>query len=184
MLDRVGGGAPAAAQLRRALVLVLAALLFAGVFLARLAVDDPSQTVTLLYALPIALLAIELGVGWGLAAAALALGLFAIWDLTWSSTQDRSAVDYLTRGAAFFVLGGFVGAIADRLRRVSARERPVLGALERHAVHRRIRRLLQASQSGLEADARAGRRRSFARGRSSTSSTPTTARRPSPKQPA
>ena len=120
MLDRVGGGSHSVSQLRRGLVLVVAGVLFAGVFLVRLVVDDPSHTVTLLYALPITLLAIELGVGWGLAAAALALGLFAVWDLTWSSGQDRSGVDYLSRGVVFLVLGGFVGALADRLRKVSA----------------------------------------------------------------
>ena len=73
-----------------------------------------------MYALPIALLAVELGVGGGLAAAALALGLFAVWDLAWSPDLDQGAVDYLTRVVAFFILGGSVGALADRLRTVSA----------------------------------------------------------------
>ena len=101
-------------------MLSLAALLFAGIFLLRLSSDDPAHAITLLYTIPIALLAVELGRSWGLGAAALALGLFAVWDVLWADVVDRSAVDYLTRGAAFSVLGGFVGALADRLRRLSA----------------------------------------------------------------
>jgi hypothetical protein len=34
------------------------------------------------------------GVGWGLAAAAaLALALFALWDVAWSGHPDQSAID-------------------------------------------------------------------------------------------
>jgi PAS domain S-box-containing protein len=121
MRNAVGAGSPSAGRLWRVMVLAVAAVLFLAVFLLRLADDEASEAVTLLYTLPIALLAVELGVGWGLAAAALALGLFAVWDVTWSPDLDESAFDYLTRGAAFFILGGFVGALADRLRTVSAR---------------------------------------------------------------
>jgi len=100
-------------------VLAVAAVLFAGVFVVRLNVENPSHVVTLLYALPVALVAVELGFSWGLAAAALGLGMFGLWDIAWSRV-DHTVLDYLTRGAAFFVLGGVVGAQADRLRRVSA----------------------------------------------------------------
>jgi PAS domain S-box-containing protein len=109
-----GAGRP-----RRQRTLATAAVLFAVVFVLRVAEEDPSRFVTLLYALPISLVAVELGMRWGLAAATLALGSFAFWDLTWASDADHSGVDYLARGAAFFVLGGVVGALADRLRRVS-----------------------------------------------------------------
>jgi PAS domain S-box-containing protein len=123
MRSVVGGGwnRPRAIPPRRAAVLAVVALLFVGVFLLRIGVNDPGQLVTLLYALPVALIAVELGLTWGLAAGALALGLFGVWDLAWANETDHSAFgDYLTRGAAFFVLGGVVGALADRLRRVSA----------------------------------------------------------------
>ena len=119
MRNAVGAGSASASRLSRVLVFAVAAVLFLGVFVLRLAND--SEAVTLLYALPIALLAVELGVGGGLAAAALAVGLFAVWDVAWSPELDRSAVEYLTRGAAFIVVGGSVGALADRLRTVSAR---------------------------------------------------------------
>jgi PAS domain S-box-containing protein len=99
--------------------LTAAAVTFAAVFLLRLSVDSPTHLVTLLYALPIALVAVELGVAWGLGVAALALGMYALWDFVWAD-HVGNGLDYLTRGAAFFVLGGVVGALADRLREVSA----------------------------------------------------------------
>jgi PAS domain S-box-containing protein len=118
----MGGGAnpPGAIGLRRRSTLAVAAALFVGVFLLRLGVESPSHLVTLLYALPIALVAVELGVAWGLAAGALALGMFAFWDLAWSEESGEELLDYFIRGSAFFVLGGVVGALADRLREVSA----------------------------------------------------------------
>jgi PAS domain S-box-containing protein len=100
-------------------ILAVAAVLFAGVFVLRLEVDDSTQAITVLYALPIALVAVQLGMGWGVAAAAVSLAMFALWDVAWAADVDRSALDYLARGAAFFVLGGVVGALADGLRRVS-----------------------------------------------------------------
>ena len=99
-------------------VLATAALLFAGVFLLRTAVSDPDEVVTLLFAVPVALIAVELGIAWGLASAVLALGLFGVWDVGWND-GGHSTADYLIRAAVLFVLGGVVGALADRLRRVS-----------------------------------------------------------------
>jgi hypothetical protein len=79
-------------------MLAVAAILFAAVFLLRLGVENPSQVVTLLYALPIALVAVELGMAWGLAAGALGLGLFGLWELAWAVKADHDAIDYLARG--------------------------------------------------------------------------------------
>ncbi len=95
-----------------------AALLFAAVFALRLVHQDSGDLITLLYAVPIALVAVERGRTWGVAAAALALILFGIWGST-NGDAAPSVLDYLSRGATFLVLGGVVGALADRLRRVS-----------------------------------------------------------------
>jgi PAS domain S-box-containing protein len=92
--------------------------LFAGVFVLRLVREDPNDLVTLLYAFPIALVATQRGTAWGVGAAALALGLFGVWDVGWNSS-GTSALGYLSRGATFFVLGGFVGMLADGLRAAS-----------------------------------------------------------------
>ena len=113
-------GLQSTAQVRRPPVLAAAALLFVAVFVLRVVIEDTSHPVTLLFALPIALLAVQLGTVWGLAAGALALSAFALWDVTWAADAEHDVLDYLTRAAVFFVLGGFVGALSDRLRRVSA----------------------------------------------------------------
>ncbi|HEV7882736.1 MAG TPA: ATP-binding protein [Solirubrobacteraceae bacterium] len=99
--------------------LAVAGLLFAAVFAWRIADKDPRALITLLYVAPIAMVAVQRGVRWGLGAGALALGLFAVWDAGWSH-QGHGAWSYVARGAAFFVLGGVAGALADRVRMVSA----------------------------------------------------------------
>ena len=112
---------PANRQLRRRpLVLGVAGLMFVAIFVLRLLVENPDQTVTPLFVVPIALVAIELGMAWGLAAGALALGLFAVWGVALAQSPNYTALDYLARGAPFLVLGGMVGALADRVRRNSA----------------------------------------------------------------
>jgi len=106
---------------RRQVVLAGAALMFGAVFLLRADVTTPGHFVTLLYVLPIVLVAVELGLAGGIAAAALGLGMFGLWNVSSPHAPDQSLVDYVTRGAAFFVLGGVVGALMDRLQRISAR---------------------------------------------------------------
>jgi protein-histidine pros-kinase len=122
MPDAAGGSPkpPRVLPSRRVSTLVAAALLFAGVFALRVLFNDPQQPISLLYAIPVALIAVEFGLVWGLAAATLALGLFALWEFTGSHGVDNTPVDYVVRGAVFFVLGGIAGALADRLRRLSA----------------------------------------------------------------
>jgi len=89
------------------------------VSLLRFEVESSSEFVTLLHVVPIALVAVELGTAWGLAAATAALAMFGLWDFS-RAEVDESALDYLTRGAVFLVTGGAVGVLADRLRAVSA----------------------------------------------------------------
>jgi signal transduction histidine kinase len=94
----------------------LALALFAGVAVLRFIVDDPSSgSITLLYSVPIALLAIAEGAGAGLAGAGLAVVLTALWAVT--KDADINAIDYLTRMIAFGTTGGVVGWFADRARR-------------------------------------------------------------------
>ena len=104
---------------RRVSMLVAAALLFAGVFI--FGIVDPSvdDLVSVLYALPVALIAVELGLAWGITAAVLALGLFGFLDAI-DHTFNGNLVDYASLGATFLVLGGAVGALADHARRISA----------------------------------------------------------------
>jgi signal transduction histidine kinase len=89
--------------------------LFAAVTAVRFAVTDPSVgSITLLFIVPIALLAIAEGTGAGLASAGLALVLVAVWAIV--RDIDITAVDYATRAVAFGTTGGVVGIFADRAR--------------------------------------------------------------------
>jgi signal transduction histidine kinase len=91
---------------RRAVPLSLA--LFAVIAIARFVIDDPDAgSLTLLFTLPIALMAIAEGAGAGLAAAGLAILLTAAWAL---------ANDVDIRAVAFGTTGGVVGWFADRSR--------------------------------------------------------------------
>ncbi len=117
--DGHGWNVPRPIASRRVSVLLAAALLFAAVFAVGVVEPAKDNLVSFLYALPIAMVAVELGLAWGLAAAALALGLFRLWDVT-DHTFDGDLLDYVSLGASFLILGGVAGAFADRLRRASA----------------------------------------------------------------
>jgi signal transduction histidine kinase len=93
----------------------LALALFVAVTALRFIVDDPqSGSITLLFSVPIALLAIAEGAGAGLAGAGMAVILTALWAIT--KDVDINAIDYLTRSIAFGTTGGVVGWFADRAR--------------------------------------------------------------------
>src|SRR5688500_7058115 len=89
---------------RRAMVVLaigLGAML--GIFFARLAIaDGPESGVTFLLALPIALIARELGRAAGLAAAGLAVGYVVLW--TELRHVDLGPLAYVSRGAIFVLV--------------------------------------------------------------------------------
>jgi two-component system, sensor histidine kinase and response regulator len=116
MKDEPARGADSAidAATPRAVVLLLAGLCFAVIFAARFAVEGAASGVTFLYVVPIVILAMELGLRGGLAAAAVALALFAAWDVL--SAPDVDAIAYLSRAAVFALIGVLVGYMAARLR--------------------------------------------------------------------
>src|SRR5215210_5205099 len=69
--------------------------LFAGIFALALGVKHPEDAVSVLYAIPIAILAIERGPIAGLAASAVGLGLFGL-DIA-ISDEHVSALGFVTR---------------------------------------------------------------------------------------
>lgn len=99
---------------RRAVVLGVAALMFAVTFSARVAINDPDALLANFYVIPIALLAIEFGVRGGLMAAALGFALVPAWSVI--NTVHVNALGYLSRGAVMLVTGVVVGRFSDRLR--------------------------------------------------------------------
>jgi PAS domain S-box-containing protein len=106
--------------------------LFAGIFALALGTEHPEDAVSVLYTIPIAIIAIERGPVAGLAAAAAALGLFAA-DVA-ISDEPVSALAFVTRGIGFGVLGGLLGHYATSLRaanvEVAAREEQLLSILD------------------------------------------------------
>jgi MFS family permease len=94
-----------------AIVVGLALVLFAAVFAARLAIDDPDALIANFYAVPIALLAAEIGMRAGLAAAAFAfaLGVFGIGECFHGTVQNALIADLAKPGllGRYMALNGF-----------------------------------------------------------------------------
>ncbi len=92
---------------------VLGGLFFVAITAGRFALgDDPANAFLILYVLPIALLAIEFGLVAGIAGAALAIALFAGWQVV--EGQPVTAVGYVTRATAFLVVGAWLGLMSDK----------------------------------------------------------------------
>ena len=113
---------------RNVVVLAAVALAFGLVTLVRYSVDDVGDGYTLLYVLPVALAALQFGLGGGLAAATVAVILVTVW----AHTEDAgyAAADYLTRALVFFVLGSLVGYETQELRRLHDDRERLLASLE------------------------------------------------------
>jgi PAS domain S-box-containing protein len=93
--------------------------MLASVFVVRLNVDRADAAVSLLFALPVALLAVELGAVAGLAGAGVATTLVVVWASTANTNLD--VVGYVSRAGTFMLLGGLLGMFADRLRAAALR---------------------------------------------------------------
>jgi PAS domain S-box-containing protein len=95
-------------------VLAIALVLFIGVLIARLLNSDESNGLLGLQLVPIALVALELGMLPGLALAVAALGSVAIWSVT--KDVDISAPEYVARASVYLPIAIAVGWAAGRLR--------------------------------------------------------------------
>ena len=113
---------------RPVVVLVLAAVLFTAITVLRFTMGSPADGYTLLYVLPIALLALGFELWGGLAAATLATALVFFWGVL--DDVGLSAAGYLTRSIAFFVLGGLVGFEARQTARFQGERERLLARVE------------------------------------------------------
>jgi hypothetical protein len=111
---------------RPRLAIAVAGALFAVVFLLRQVVHRPSEAVSLLYVLPIALVAFAFGRSAGAVAGAFGFALFAVWAL--SEDVSFGAIGWLSRATPMLLLGVLVGGAADQQRRAAAAERELLVA--------------------------------------------------------
>ena len=115
----------------RAVAAALAA--FAVVFALRLIDQRADDAVSLLYVIPIAILAAEFGVVGGLAAAIVACGLVGLWAAV--QDTDLTFIGFVIRGVAFVVVGAVLGAAADRLRGALRERQDLLDEVADRALH-------------------------------------------------
>jgi hypothetical protein len=94
--------------------IVTALALFAGTFALEATALGPDRTLTVVYALPISLLAMGFGVGAGIAAGTGAIGLLALGAV---QGGDRlSSIEWVAQSITLVLLGGLIGTASDRLR--------------------------------------------------------------------
>lgn len=100
---------------RRRLVLAGAILLFVAVFALRLIYREPTEPLTLLFVIPIALIAVEWGTRAALLAAVASLALYGLWVV--GDGEARTTLgDVAIRWIAFLTLAAVAGRLAEQLR--------------------------------------------------------------------
>ena len=102
-------------------VLLVTGLFASVTALSYLYADAGEEGISLLYTLPIALLAVRAGLRGGVAGAAAGLGLFSIWAVL--AGAEVSVTRYMTQAFAFLVVGGLPGILADQQSRMRAADR-------------------------------------------------------------
>jgi protein-histidine pros-kinase len=115
---------------------------FAVVFVLRLIDHNSDDGVTLLYVVPIAILAIELGAVGGFLGAVVACGLLGIWVAV--DDTHLTVIGFLTRAIVFFTVGLALGAAVDRLGSALREREALLDEVTDRAQHFEISRDLQA----------------------------------------
>lgn len=119
--------------LRPALAVGVSAVLFAVIIVLRWTVGGIEESISMLYVLPVALLALGFGFRVGFGAGIFAVGLLALWVI--SSGESLSPLGWLSRATPLLLLGALTGAAADRIRTAAASERRAAAAalLQREA---------------------------------------------------
>lgn len=109
---------------RRSVVLLSACALFVTIFALRELVAGTGDALSLLYVIPVALLALELGMRAGVLAAGVALAAIGVWVATVST--EVGWVGVLVRALIFFSVGAIAGRFSDRMWGHSLREQGLL----------------------------------------------------------
>lgn len=134
-------GPPSASVLREpwfrrhpGLALSVAGVLFAAVFLLCLPSDSPGDASTMLYVLPVALVAITAGLRPGTGSGLVAVALTALWALAKGVTL--TPIEWAWRVAPILVLGVLLGHATDRLRnaQLECRRLEAAATLHREAI--------------------------------------------------
>jgi hypothetical protein len=101
--------------------MVVAASLFAGVLVLRFSVAGAEDSISVLYVLPVALLAVTFGFRVGVAAGVAAMGLLVAWVMFRHETL--SELGWLSRATPLLLLGALVGFASDRMREADRTQR-------------------------------------------------------------
>jgi signal transduction histidine kinase len=109
---------------RRSAVLLGAAAMFVAIFLLRELVTGRGDALSLLYVIPVALLALELGIRAGVAAAILSIGAIGVWVATVET--EIGWVGFLVRAGILLGVGTIAGRFSDRMRSHSVRDESLL----------------------------------------------------------
>jgi PAS domain S-box-containing protein len=129
----VRSAAPQSPLRHRWQAIAAAAATFAVVFVFRLIDPNTGDGLTLLFVVPIVILASEFGLAGGLGAALVACGLVALWTVV--QDPGLGVGGFLTRWATFLVIGVVVGAGAERLRRALRDRQELLDEVADRALH-------------------------------------------------
>jgi signal transduction histidine kinase len=105
---------------RRSVVVLSAAAIFVAIFLLRELVTGRGDALSLLYVIPIALLALELGIRAGVVAAIVSIGAMATVE------TEMSWVGLLVRAIILLSVGAIAGRFSDRMRSHNVREESLL----------------------------------------------------------
>jgi hypothetical protein len=97
---------------RPVLVVLLAAALFCTVLAVRMSTGTEADAYSMLYALPVALLAISFGRRAGLVAGVAAVGLIVLWTVT--VDVSLTATGWASRAGRLLLLGVRVGDASER----------------------------------------------------------------------
>lgn len=111
---------------RRAVVLTVAVALFAAILALRAGTADVENGVGLLLVIPTALVALELGLVAGVAAAAVATGLIVSWSAV--SGADLGVEGLATRAGVFVLVGALAGRFSDRMRDAAVRQQRLMAS--------------------------------------------------------
>lgn len=140
-------------QRRPGLAVLVSSLLFAAVLTLRLTVGDATDALSMLYALPITLLAVARGLRAGLMAGCLGVALTVIGVTI--DGFDLSGIGWASRCIPLLLMGGLLGDASDKLRRAEAGRRTSAVAAMRHRqaieVNDRLVQGMAAAKWSLEA---------------------------------
>lgn len=127
--------------------LIAAVCLFAAVTALQAVADSSGEAVSVLYTLPIALLAVAFGRKGGLTGALLGFVASALFTV-YHSTGDIDATGWVTRATAMFLLGGLLGHATDQS--LASERRMLVEQRRRHeleAAERREREAMEVNDS-------------------------------------